>query len=55
VGVRPRGALGEEEREARLLVEILDVLHEILERLPKPPQYRPPVAIVVIPKSFAAD
>jgi hypothetical protein len=51
VGVK----LGEEEREAWLLVEILAVLHEILERLPKPPQYRPPVAIVVIPKSSVYD
>jgi hypothetical protein len=47
--------LGEEEREARLLAEILEVLHEILMRLPKPPLYRPPVAIVVIPKSSVTD
>jgi hypothetical protein len=40
--------LGEEEREARLLREILLTLEEIRDRLPKPPQYLPTKAIVVI-------
>lgn len=36
-------------QQERVLAEILEVLHVILSRLPKPPQYRPPIAIVVIP------
>jgi hypothetical protein len=40
--------LGEEEREARLLREILLTLEEIRDRLPKPPTYLPTKAIVVI-------
>jgi hypothetical protein len=40
--------LGEEEREARLLWEILRTVEEIRDRLPKPPTYQPTKAIVVI-------
>jgi hypothetical protein len=45
----------EEERDARILARVLllleantAVLQEILKRMPAPPQYRPPVAIVMI-------
>lgn len=47
----------EEERDAKLLARILEVLEynrrvleEILSRLPPPPTFRPTVGIIVIPK-----
>jgi hypothetical protein len=37
-----------EERDSRHIERILLLLEEILKRLPAPPQYQPPVAIVMI-------
>lgn len=48
------GRFGEEEREARILVRILAVLEEILERLPEPPQYRQTMGIVVSPNEVSS-
>jgi hypothetical protein len=51
----------EEERDAKILARVLllleantAVLQEILKRMPAPPQFRPPVAIVMIVDPVAA-
>jgi hypothetical protein len=46
-----RWQLGADEREARILVRILETLEEILAWLPKPPEYPPTVGITVAPSN----
>jgi hypothetical protein len=46
--------LGEDEREARLLLKILEVLEEIRDRLPKPPEYLPTVGMSITAQSSSS-